>query len=88
VLRDTTAVGAACALLRAHFRDLSVAELFWTLYASTVLHAVRLVPPGRLADLLGRKRLFRQGLARLTAASARWPGAGTPACPSVRCCTP
>jgi EmrB/QacA subfamily drug resistance transporter len=70
VLLDTTAVVAAYAPLRAHFRDVSVADLSWTLNAYTVLYAALLVPAGRLADLLGRKRLFLQGLALFTVASA------------------
>ena len=70
VLLDTTAVVAAYAPLRAHFSGVSVASLSWTLNAYTVLFAALLVPAGRLADLLGRKRLFLQGLAVFSAASA------------------
>lgn len=70
VLLDTTAVVAAYAPLRAHFSSVSVAELPWTLNAYTVLYAALLVPAGRLAGLLGRKRLFLLGLALFSAASA------------------
>ena len=70
VLLDTTAVVAAYAPLRAHFSGASVASLSWTLNAYTVLFAALLVPAGRLADLLGRKRLFLHGLALFSAASA------------------
>jgi EmrB/QacA subfamily drug resistance transporter len=70
VLLDTTAVVAAYAPLRAHFNGVSVATLSWTLNAYTVLFAALLVPAGRLADLLGRKRLFLQGLVLFSVASA------------------
>ena len=58
---------AAYAPLRAHFSGASVASLSWTLNAYTVLFAALLVPAGRLADLLGRKRSFLQGLALFSA---------------------
>ena len=70
VLLDTTAVVAAYAPLRSHFSGVSVSTLSWTLNAYTVLFAALLVPAGRLADLLGRKRLFLHGLALFSAASA------------------
>lgn len=70
VLVDTTAVVAAYTPLRAHFSGVSAAELSWTLNAYTVLFAALLVPAGRLADLLGRKRLFLHGMALFSAASA------------------
>lgn len=80
VLLDTTAVVAAYAPLRAHFSDVSAADLSWTLNAYTVLYAALLVPAGRLADLNGRKRVFLQGLALFSFSSAlcAWaPGIGT-----------
>jgi EmrB/QacA subfamily drug resistance transporter len=70
VLLDTTAVIAAYAPLRAYFSGVSVADLSWTLNAYTVLFAALLVPAGRLADLLGRKRIFLHGLALFCMASA------------------
>lgn len=80
VLLDTTAVVAAYAPLRAHFSSVSSADLSWTLNAYTVLFAALLVPAGRLADLMGRKRIFQHGLALFVFASAlcAWaPGIGT-----------
>ncbi len=80
VLLDTTAVVAAYAPLKAHFNAVSAADLSWTLNAYTVLYAALLVPAGRLADLKGRKRVFLQGLALFSFASAlcAWaPGIGT-----------
>ena len=80
VLLDTTAVVAAYAPLRGHFSGVSLADLSWTLNAYTVLFAALLVPAGRLADLMGRKRIFLHGLAVFSLASAlcAWaPGIGT-----------
>lgn len=70
VLLDTTAVIAAYTSLRAQFSSVSVADLSWTLNAYTVLFAALLVPAGRLADLMGRKRIFLHGLALFCLASA------------------
>ena len=70
VLLDTTAVVAAYSPLREHFSAVSVADLSWTLNAYTVLYAALLVPAGRLADMNGRKRVFLQGLALFSFASA------------------
>ena len=80
VLLDTTAVVAAYAPLRAHFNSVSSADLSWTLNAYTALFAALLVPAVRLADLMGRKRIFLLGLALFVLASAlcAWaPGIGT-----------
>ena len=80
VLLDTTAVVPAYAPLRAHFSAVSLADLSWTLNAHTVLFAALLVSAGRLADLMGRKRIFLHGLALFVFASAlcAWaPGIGT-----------
>ena len=56
VLLGTTAMVSAHASPREHFSHVSAADLSWTLNAYTVLYAALLVPAGRLADLLGRKR--------------------------------
>lgn len=66
---DATAVVAAYSALRAQFAGVSIAALSWTLNAYTILYAALLVPAGRLADLLGRKRVFLQGLVLFTFAS-------------------
>ena len=67
---DSTVVVAAFPALRSAFSGVSPADLSWVLNAYTVLYAALLVPAGRLADLLGRKRLFLQGVALFTLASA------------------
>ena len=76
---DSTVVVAAFPALRAAFVGVSPADLSWVLNAYTVLYAALLVPAGRLADLLGRKRLFLHGVALFTVASALCGLASSPA---------
>src|SRR5260370_4385866 len=55
------------------------ATLLWVLSAYAIVTAALLIPAGRLADLLGRKRLFMGGLVTFVVASALCaaaPGAG------------
>ena len=49
--------------------DVSRAELSWVLNAYTIIFAALLVPSGRLADRIGRKRVFLAGVAVFTFAS-------------------
>ena len=70
VTLDATAVVAAYAALREQFGQASLAGLSWTLNAYTIVYAALLVPAGRMADLLGRKRVFMHGLVLFTGASA------------------
>lgn len=67
---DATVVVAAFPALRTAFPGTSAADLSWVLNAYTIVYAALLVPAGRLADLLGRRRLFLQGVALFTLASA------------------
>lgn len=67
---DTTVVNVAFPALRASFSDAAVSTLSWTVSAYAVLLAALLTPAGRLADVLGRKRLFLAALAAFTVASA------------------
>jgi EmrB/QacA subfamily drug resistance transporter len=60
---DATIVVAAFPALRADFSGSLPTTLSWVINAYTITTAALLVPAGRLADLLGRKRLFLQGLA-------------------------
>jgi MFS family permease len=53
----------------ASFRAASIGELSWVLNAYAILYAALLVPLGRLADKVGRKRTFLLGLAVFTLAS-------------------
>ncbi|MDX6668442.1 MAG: hypothetical protein QOK04_1822, partial [Solirubrobacteraceae bacterium] len=59
------------------FAGTSLASLSWILNAYAIVFAALLVPAGRSADRLGRKRSFVAGLALFTAASALCAAAPT-----------
>src|SRR3954452_24587308 len=65
-----TIVNVAFPAIRMAFPDASLAGLSWVLNAYNIVFAALLVPAGRLADLVGRRRLFFWGLALFVAASA------------------
>ena len=67
---DVTIVNVAFPSVREEFPDTSLAGLSWVLNAYNIVFAALLVPAGRLADLLGRRRLFFFGLAVFVLASA------------------
>jgi EmrB/QacA subfamily drug resistance transporter len=56
--------------IRADFPQASLSGLSWVLSGYAIVFAALMVPAGRLADLLGRKRLFLAGLGVFLAASA------------------
>jgi EmrB/QacA subfamily drug resistance transporter len=66
---DVTIVNVAFPSIREAFPSASVAGLSWVLNAYNIVFAALLVPAGRLADLLGRRRLFFVGLAVFVLAS-------------------
>ena len=66
---DATIGFAAFPALSASFSQASYAEVSWVLTAYAIVYAALLVPAGRLADLLGRKRLFLIGVALFSVAS-------------------
>ncbi len=66
---DATIVVAAFPSLRQEFGGNLATDLSWILNAYTITTAALLVPAGRLADLMGRKRLFLQGLLLFTLGS-------------------
>lgn len=68
-LLDVTIVNIAFPDIRRTFAHDSLADLSWVLNAYSVLFAAALVPAGRLADRLGRKRLFLAGILLFLAAS-------------------
>ncbi len=74
---DSTVLFAAFAALRSGFPQSTAADLSWVLNAYTVVYAALLVPAGRLADALGRKRVFQLGLLLFLAASAACGAAPT-----------
>ena len=52
------------------FSGTSLGDLSWILNAYAIVFAALLVPAGRIADRIGRKRMFLIGMATFTAASA------------------
>ena len=67
---DTTVVNVAFPALHQDFPTTSVADLTWTVSAYAVLFAALLTPAGRLADVLGRRRLLLGSMAGFVLASA------------------
>src|ERR671936_142313 len=67
---DVTIVNIAFPDIRASFADTSLAGLSWILTAYNIVFAALLVPAGRLADRVGRRRMFLVGLGVFVAASA------------------
>src|ERR1044071_9828701 len=55
---DVTIVNVAFPSIEAAFPDASVASLSWVLNAYNIVFAALLVPAGRVADLVGRRRVF------------------------------
>src|SRR3954452_14152513 len=52
------------------YPDASLSTLSWILNAYAIVFAALLVPAGRIADRVGRKRMFLAGMATFTAGSA------------------
>jgi EmrB/QacA subfamily drug resistance transporter len=67
---DLFIVNIAFPAIERDFGGTSLASLSWILNAYAIVFAALLVPAGRTADRLGRKRSFIAGLAVFTAASA------------------
>lgn len=66
---DTTVVNIAFTDLRADFTDASLSQLTWVVTAYTVLFAALLAVAGRIADVIGRRKLFLWSTALFTLAS-------------------
>src|SRR4051794_19042191 len=66
---DVTIVNVAFPSIRTAFPAASLPSLSWVLNAYNIVFAALLVPAGRLADLLGRRRLFFWGLLLFVVAS-------------------
>jgi EmrB/QacA subfamily drug resistance transporter len=66
---DLFVVNIAFPAIQDDFPSAGISELQWVLSAYAIVFASLLVPAGRLADLLGRKRLFLAGLGVFTLAS-------------------
>src|SRR5262249_14898273 len=76
---DATILFVAFPNIRRSFPLVSAADLSWILNAYTVVYAAVLVPAGRIADRVGRRRVFLQGLAVFTLGSLACGMAPTPA---------
>lgn len=67
---DLFVVNIAFPAIQSDFPEAGLSGLQWVLSAYAIVFASLLVPSGRLADLLGRKRVFLAGLAVFVVASA------------------
>jgi EmrB/QacA subfamily drug resistance transporter len=67
---DVTIVNIAFPDIEASFRGSSLAGLSWILNAYNIVFAALLVPAGRIADRVGRRRMFFVGIGTFLAASA------------------
>ena len=74
---DSTIVNVAFPDIQRSFPDSALSSLSWVLNAYNIVLAAFLVAAGRLADLLGRKRVFVLGVVVFTLASALCAVAGT-----------
>jgi MFS family permease len=72
---DATIVNIAFPNIALSFRGTSISSLSWVLNAYNIVFAAFLVAAGRLADLLGRRRVFIFGLELFTVASLLCAGA-------------
>lgn len=66
---DTTVVNVAFPNLEAAFPHATVGDLSWILNTYSIVFAGMLVVGGRVADLVGRRRIFKVGLLLFTVAS-------------------
>ncbi len=69
-LLDATIVNIAFPDIRASFSEAKLADLSWILNGYNVVFASLMIPMGRLADRVGRKRVYLAGIATFVAASA------------------
>jgi EmrB/QacA subfamily drug resistance transporter len=67
---DLFIVNLAFPSISADFGDASLSSLSWVLNAYAIVYAALLVPAGRIADRVGRKRVFLAGLVLFAIASA------------------
>ncbi|MCZ4500330.1 MAG: putative drug resistance transporter [Marmoricola sp.] len=79
VFLDTQVLFVAFDDITRTFPTVSFATMSWTLSAYTIALAAALVPAGRLADRIGRRRMFVIGLVLFTLASALCAAATSPA---------
>jgi len=75
---DVTIVNIAFPDIQRDFSGTSLAELSWILNAYAIVFAALLVPAGRIADRIGRRRGFALGLVVFAVASALCAAAPSP----------
>jgi EmrB/QacA subfamily drug resistance transporter len=78
-LLDATILFVAFPSIRRSFPGASIADLSWILNAYTIVYAALLVPAGRVADRVGRQRVFLIGVSVFTLGSLACGVAPTPA---------
>src|SRR5947209_14921692 len=66
---DVTVVNLAFPALRREFAGVPVSNLTWVITGYAVMFAALLAAAGRLADVVGRRRMFLSGVALFTLAS-------------------
>lgn len=69
VFLDTTVLFVAFASISADYPSVGPAGMSWVLNAYTIVFAASLIPAGRLADRIGRKRTFLGAVVLFTVAS-------------------
>jgi NTE family protein len=74
---DSTIVNIAFPAIQRYFHHSDISSLSWVLNGYNIAFAAFLVAGGRLADLLGRKRMFIYGVVLFTVASGLCAAAGT-----------
>jgi EmrB/QacA subfamily drug resistance transporter len=75
---DVTIVNVAFPDLERDFSEASRADLSWVLNGYNIVFAALLVPAGRVADLIGRRRMFFIGVSTFLGASVLAGVAGSP----------
>src|SRR5438067_12169341 len=75
---DVTIVNIAFPDIRSSFPNSSLAGLSWVLNAYNIVFAALLVPAGRVADLVGRRRMFFVGMLTFVGSSAAAGAAPSP----------
>ena len=79
VMLDALVLFVAFPAIERSFSSVSAAQLSWVLNAYTIVYGALLVPAGRFADRVGRKRVFLAGATLFTLASVLCGLAGSPA---------
>ena len=74
---DVTIVNVAFPSIRESFPGTSIGELSWVLNAYNIVLAASMVACGRLADLIGRRRLYTSGLTLFVLASLLCAASGS-----------